>query len=151
METQTHLWALTLGVVILFGAVIKLLIDIRNGVNPIAGAEDFVDRVQANRPLIENAERGYVDHKDELIGAALRSLIEALRYSAPVTPFKLDDKVLKLIEDITTSGAPVPDQTIEISTGQPPLMPEAFSAQTMIFPPTPEGEDTVNITVNTAA
>jgi hypothetical protein len=143
MDTQSHLWILTIAIGGMIATLIWVVIEVRKGTNPVDIAEGFLDRTQANRPLVESLERGYQDHKDEIIGAAMRALIEALRYSAPVSTIKIDDKLLKLAEDITTPGAPVPDESIIISTSQPTIDFEASSAS-------PEG-NTVNITVDNAA
>jgi hypothetical protein len=145
MDTQSHLWILTIAIGGMIAALIWVVIEIRKGRNPAEVAEGFVDRLQTNRPLVESLERGYQDHKDEIIGAALRALIEALRYSAPVSTIKIDDKLLKLVEDITTPGAPVHDESIIISTGQPTIEFEASPATA-----SPEGNP-VNITVDNAA
>lgn len=132
---------------ILFVGVFLVVREVIQRGNPDTAAVKMLQNVQDNRPLMEYLERQAQNNQ-----ALMNAMISALHFSAPMTQaIEVDNELLKLLIDAKTPGAPVPDQTIEISTGQPPLMPEVFSAQTTIFPPAPEGEDTVNITVNTDA
>lgn len=132
--------------IILFAGVFLVAREVIQRGNPDAAAVKMLQNVQDNRPLMEFLEREAQRHEK-----LMNAFISALHFSVATTGIEMDNELLKLMIDAKTPGAPVPDQTIEISTGQPPLMPEVFTPQSIDFTPDPEGEDTVNITVNTDA